>query len=151
MKKIFILLFFIVTSCGYQPIYKADKSRIKIKVGEVEFIGNKELGREIYSTLGIKTIANNKSLEKLILDSKKNIIETSKNSKGQVISYQIFISVKLSFFDIDNNLSREKTFSKDFSYNVQENKFKFKKHQVDIENNLKNKIIEDINIYFNFK
>jgi hypothetical protein len=150
MKKIFILLFFIVTSCGYQPIYKADKSRIKIKVGEVEFIGNKELGREIYSTLGIKTIANNKSLEKLILDSKKNIIETSKNSKGQVISYQIFISVKLSFFDIDNNLSREKTFSKDFSYNVQENKFKFKKHQVDIENNLKNKIIEDINIYFNF-
>ena len=151
MKKIFILLFFIVTSCGYQPIYKADKSRIKIKVGEVEFIGNKELGREIYSTLGIKTIANNKSLEKLILDSKKNIIETSKNSKGQVISYQIFISVKLSFFDIDNNLSREKTFSKDFSYNVQENKFKFKKHQVDIENNLKNKIIEDINIYFNIK
>ena len=150
MKKIFILLFFIVTSCGYQPIYKADKSRIKIKVGEVEFIGNKELGREIYSTLGIKTIANNKSLEKLILDSKKNIIETSKNSKGQVISYQIFISVKLSFFDIDNNLSREKTFSKDFSYNVQENKFEFKKHQVDIENNLKNKIIEDINIYFNF-
>jgi len=151
MKKIFILLFFIVTSCGYQPIYKADKNRIEIKVGEVEFIGNKELGREIYSTLGIKTIANNKSLEKLILDSKKNIIETSKNSKGQVISYQIFISVKLSFFDIDNNLSREKTFSKDFSYNVQENKFKFKKHQVDIENNLKNKIIEDINIYFNFK
>lgn len=150
MKKIFILLFFIVTSCGYQPIYKADKNRIEIKVGEVEFIGNKELGREIYSTLGIKTIANNKSLEKLILDSKKNIIETSKNSKGQVISYQIFISVKLSFFDIDNNLSREKTFSKDFSYNVQENKFKFKKHQVDIENNLKNKIIEDINIYFNF-
>ena len=151
MKKIFILLFFIVTSCGYQPIYKADKNRIEIKVGEVEFIGNKELGREIYSTLGIKTIANNKSLEKLILDSKKNIIETSKNSKGQVISYQIFISVKLSFFDIDNNLSREKTFSKDFSYNVQENKFKFKKHQVDIENNLKNKIIENINIYFNFK
>jgi len=150
MKKIFILLFFIVTSCGYQPIYKVDKNRIETKVGKVEFIGNKELGREIYSILGIKTIANNKSLEKLILDSKKNIVETSKNSKGQVTSYQTYISVKLSFFDIDNNLTREKTFSKDFSYNVQENKFKFKEYQVDIEKNLKNKIIEDINIYLRF-
>ena len=150
MKKILILLFFIVTSCGYQPIYKIDKNKIEIKIGKVEFIGNKELGKDIYSSLGIKTITNNKSLEKLILDSKKNIVETSKNSKGQIISYQTYISVKLSFFDIDNNLTREKTFLKDFSYNVQENKFKFKEYQANIENNLKNKIIEDINIYLRF-
>ena len=150
MKKILILLFFIVTSCGYQPIYKIDKNKIEIKIGKVEFIGNKELGKDIYSNLGIKTITNNKSLEKLILDSKKNIVETSKNSKGQIISYQTYISVKLSFFDIDNNLTREKTFLKDFSYNVQENKFKFKEYQANIENNLKNKIIEDINIYLRF-
>ena len=26
MKKILILFFFIVTSCGYQPIYKVDKN-----------------------------------------------------------------------------------------------------------------------------
>jgi len=150
MKKILILFFFIVTSCGYQPIYKVDKNKIEIKIGKVEFIGNKELGKDIYSSLGIKTITNNKSLEKLILDSKKNIVETSKNSKGQIISYQTYISVKLSFFDIDNNLTREKTFLKDFSYNVQENKFKFKEYQANIENNLKNKIIEDINIYLRF-
>ena len=150
MKKILILLFFIVTSCGYQPIYKIDKNKIEIKIGKVEFIGKKELGKDIYSNLGIKTITNNKSLEKLILDSKKNIVETSKNSKGQIISYQTYISVKLSFFDIDNNLTREKTFLKDFSYNVQENKFKFKEYQANIENNLKNKIIEDINIYLRF-
>ena len=35
MKKILILIFFIVNACGYQPIYKVDKEIPKIKIKEV--------------------------------------------------------------------------------------------------------------------
>ena len=150
MKKILIVFLFIITSCGYQPLYKVDVDKDKIKIRGIEFVGDKTLGKRIYSGLILEIMENNTSLNKLVLNSKKNIFETSKNSRGQTISYRTSLDVKLSFFNNNNELIKEKTLSKNFSYNIQENKFKFKEYQINVENNLKNKIIEDINIYLNF-
>ena len=49
-----------------------------------------------------------------------------------------------------DNLIKEKTISKEFLYNTIENKFKLKEYQIEVENNLISKIIEDINIYLKF-
>ena len=149
MKKIFFVLLFIVASCGYQPLYNIDKEIDKIKIKNIKIIGDISLGKKIYSNLALK-IVKDKSLYKLILNNKKNIVVTSKDSKGQVISYRTTITVQLSFLDNEDNLIKDKTLSKDFLYNTKDNKFKLKEYQIEIENNLINKITEDINIYLKF-
>jgi hypothetical protein len=150
MKKIFILLLFIITSCGYQSLYKIDEQKEQIKISDVEIIGNKKIGKKIYSILPVIINKNNESLNKLILNSKKDVNETSKNSKGQVISYRTSISVQLSFLDNKNNLIKEKNFVREFLYNTKTNKFKFKEYQVEVENNLIDRIKEDIFVYLNY-
>ena len=149
MKKILLILFFIVTACGYEPLYKTKNEIDKINISDIEISGDITLGKKILSKLSVKIIKD-KSLNKLILDSNKNIIETSKNSQGQVASYRTTVIVKLSLLDNKNNLIKERTISKDFLYNTIENKFKLKEYQIEVENNLINKIIEDINIYLKF-
>ena len=150
MKKIFILLLLIITSCGYQPIYKIDQNINTLKIKEIELTGDKILSEKISKKLSIEIIKNNESLNKLGVDSQKNITETSKNSKGQVTSYRTTISTIISIIDGDGNLVRKKNISKQFSYNVLTNKFKLKEYQEEIENNLINQIIRDINIFLNF-
>lgn len=149
MKKILLILFFIVTACGYEPLYKTKNEINKINISDIEIIGNITLGKKILSKLPVK-ILKDKSLNKLILNSNKNITETSKNSQGQVVSYRTALIVQLSLLDNKDNLIKERTISKNFSYNTQENKFKLKEYQIEVENNLINKIIEDINIYLKF-
>lgn len=150
MKKIFILLLLIITSCGYQPIYKIDQNINTLKIKEIELTGDKTLSEKISKELSIEIIKNNESLNKLGVDSQKNITETSKNSKGQVTSYRTTISTIISIIDGNDNLVRKKDVTKQFSYNVLANKFKLKEYQEEIENNLINQIIRDINIFLNF-
>ena len=150
MKKIFILLLLIITSCGYQPIYKIDQNINTLKIKEIELTGDKTLSEKISKELSIEIIKNNESLNKLGVDSQKNITETSKNSKGQVTSYRTTISTIVSIIDVNDNLVRKKNISKQFTYNVLANKFKLKEYQEEIENNLINQIIRDINIFLNF-
>ena len=150
MKKIFILLLLIITSCGYQPIYKINQNIDTLKIKEIKLSGDQTLSEKISKELSIEIIKNNESLNKLGVDSQKNITETSKNSKGQVTSYRTTISTIISIIDGDGNLVRKKNISKQFTYNVLANKFKLKEYQEEIENNLINQIIRDINIFLNF-
>ena len=150
MKKIFILFLLIITSCGYQPIYKIVQNIDTLKIKEIKLTGNKTLGEKISKGLLLKIIKNDKSLNKLDIDSQINVTETSKNSKGQVTSYRTTISTIVSIIDSDDNLVRKKNVSKQFSYNVLANKFKLKEYQEEIENNLINQIIRDIKIFLNF-
>ena len=149
MKKILLILFFIVTACGYEPLYKTKNEIEKINISDIKISGDVTLGKKILSRLPVEIIKD-ESLNKLILDSNKNIIETSKNSQGQIASYRTIVIVQLSLLDNKDNLIKRRTISKDFLYNTIENKFKLKEYQIEVENNLINKIIEDINIYLKF-
>jgi len=151
MKKIFILFLLIITSCGYQPIYKIDQIKDTLKVKEIKLSGDKTLSEKISKGLSIEIVKSNESLNKLDVNSQKNITETSKNSKGQVTSYRTTISTVISIMDGDDNLVRKKNVSKQFSYNVLANKFKLKEYEEEIENNLINEIIRDTNIFLNIE
>ena len=150
MKKIFILFLLIITSCGYQPIYKMDQNIDTLKIKEIKLTGDRTLGEKISKGLSLKMIKNDGALNKLEIDSQINITETSKNSKGQVTSYRTKISTIISIIGSDENLVRKKNVSKQFSYNVLANKFKLKEYQEEIEDNLINQIIRDIKIFLNF-
>ena len=69
---------------------------------------------------------NDESLNKLSLESKKEIKITSKNSKGQALSYRTIIKVKILVLNSNGDILDQKIVQKNFSYNADENKFKFK-------------------------
>ena len=149
MNKIFIIIFFFISACGYQPIYKVDKEIIKIKIKEVKFGGDKEISKEVFSKLPFTIEEKNEDLNTLIIESRKIISETSKNSKGQVISYRTSLNINLKFNNSENKIITEKKLKKEFSYNTKKDKFKLKRYQKQIEKDLIDKISKELIIFFN--
>ena len=150
MKKIFILFLLILTSCGYQPLYKTDQNIKNFNISEVIYSGDQKINEVILSKLPFDLVKNDERLNKLSLESKKEIKITSKNSKGQALSYRTIIEVKILILNNNGGILDQKILQKNFSYNADENKFKFKEYQNKIEENLINEIIEDIIIHLNY-
>ena len=149
MKKIFILFLLFISACGYQPLYKVDKNFVNQEINEAKILGNTEISKKIIEKLPFTIKKNNELLNKISVESKNNIIETSKNSKGQVTSYRTIITVNFKILSKDDEVLYEKFLKREFSYNSDENKFRFKEYQNKVEQNLINKIVEDIIIDLN--
>ena len=147
IKKFFILIFFFITGCGCQPIY-INESKNNYSFKEITLIGNNRINQNIVSALNLKVDNIGGSNNEVIISSDINIFETSKNSKGQVASYRTSININ---FKIRNKeeIIKNKNFTKDFSYNNKENKFKLVEYQKDVEKSLIKKIIEEIIIDLN--
>ena len=150
MKKILVVFVLILTSCGYQPIYKANQNTKNININEIIYSGDQKINDEIYSKLPFILIKNDENLNKLSLESKKEIKITSKNSKGQAVSYRTTINVKILILNNNEDIIDQKVVQKNFSYNSDENKFKFKEYQNKIEENLINGIVDDIIIHLTY-
>ena len=145
MKKLFILILFFITSCGYQPLY-VNKNNSNLVFSTIEFFGDKEINRRIMSFVSIKEDKNEEKLNQILLKSNENIIETSKDSKGRVATLKTNVEVKLIILNGDK-IIKEKIFNENFSYNNKNNKFDLAKYQNEVKNNLVNKIIEQMIIY----
>ena len=147
MKKIIIIFILFVSSCGYQPIY-VNKNTNALEFSQISIIGDVEINRKIINSLNIKKNSSSILKKELILSSSYEINETSKNSKGQVTSYRTEINLEFKIVN-NNEIMKQKNFSKDFSYNNLDNKFDLTSYQDDVENNLVNKIIEELIIFIN--
>jgi|TARA_Y100000022_G_C13117261_1_gene314086 hypothetical protein len=146
MKKILIIFFFLA-SCGYQPLY-IQKEELFFK--KINLIGDKKINRKIISSSTIKKNTQSDSNNELILETNKDIIITSRNSKGQPATFKSLIEVKFTIKE-DGKILKQKIFNESFDYNNIENKYDLSVYQTDIEDNLINKIVEDLIIYMNIK
>ena len=147
IKKKIIIFLFLLSSCGYQPIFVDSKSN-KVIFKEIELTGEKNINRKIISISGLKEDSQNFTYSKLKIDSKKRIIETSKNAKGQANSFKTTVEINLTIEDVNNKIT-SKSFDESFSYNNIENKFELSEYQNEVETILVNKIFEKLIIYFN--
>ena len=148
MKKILIIIFFFISACGYQPIYKVDKEITKIKIKDAKFSGDQEISKEVFLKLPF-IIEKNDDLNTLIIESRKIISETSKNSKGQATSYRTSLSINLKLTNSEKKTITEKKLKKEFSYDTKKDKFKLKRYQKQIEKDLIDKISKELIIFFN--
>ena len=148
MRIALILILFLYTSCGYEPLY-VNKNNNKFKFQEVKLEGNTNLSKKIRSRLSLEELTSDKNLNKLIIKSSSKKIEASKNSKGRVTSYRIYIDIDLIISNTNNKTVRSKLFSKDFLYNVDDDNLKTSEYQRNIENDLVNQIIREIIVYLN--
>ena len=145
MKKILLIFIFLLSQCGYQPIF-VNENINNMEFYKITHNGDAEINRKILGSLSFKENNLKDSLDNLLINSSFQVIETSKNSKGQVESYKSRIVLNLVISN-KKETTTNKSFVKEFSYNVKNNKFELVRYQNEIKDNLINKIIEDIILF----
>jgi len=138
-----------LTGCGYEPIYsKKNSKNILIKNYILE--GDKNINKKLVSLLNLKN-GNGQELSSynLILDSKKSIETAAKDSSGNISIYKTTISINFSLNSLDSGtkIFESKNFDASFSYNSVKNKFDLSQYQKTIEQNLIERLAEEILIY----
>ncbi len=147
MKKnsiLITLLFILVVSCGYKPIYLNKKNNFDIK--KIEIVKASRLNTFIKNNLNNNSNKNSEKKISLLIDSKKIKSIASKDSKGNPELLVMSLSVNLNIFKNDKKKA-EKRFLESFTYSNDSNKFSLSKYEKSIEKNLKDKIIKNINEY----
>ena len=145
IKKIVISALILLASCGYQPLYVGmDMKDTGFK--KITVLGEKNINRKIISILSLKEDEENKTLNEITFTSKKSISETSKDSKGQVLTFKTAIQINIKIMN-NQKVIKERNFSEEFSYKNKENKFDLREYQNQIENNLINNIVEELIVF----
>ena len=147
-KLTFILIFFLLANCGYEAIY-LKKNISNISINKIILEGNKKINRKIITQANLSKNNNETYVYDLTLISNKTIESTAKDNSGNTSVYKTTITVKFYLKDPNNQnqIFKEKDFTSSFSYNNMKNKFDLSQYQKNIENNLINKIAEEIIIF----
>tara|TARA_B100001250_G_C19671818_1_gene731824 strand:+ start:389 stop:847 length:459 start_codon:yes stop_codon:yes gene_type:complete len=144
LNKISILLLLVLTNCGYSPIFSINNSNFKIL--NINLEGEKKINYIIENKLNYyKNIKADRSY-KVKINSKKKTTTLSKDAKGNPNKFNLEIIVVLKL-DYQDNKKIEKIFIKNISYNNLSNKFDLSNYEKNIQENLTQKISEDIIIY----
>ena len=145
MKKIILILsLLILANCGFKSILTTKD--FNFKINKIEIQNNDSISLKIKKKLQI--YARNDSPDKIYnlkINSKKNRAITSKDTKGNPLTYEITISTELEIF-IEDKFIKKIAFKKDFNYNNRSNKFSLKQYEKSTTTNLINQITENIMI-----
>ena len=147
MKKIILYFCFLaIYGCaGYEPLFSTKE--LSYYVIDIKNVNKNNLTEKISKRLKNYTSKGNgnKKGYKLEISSNMSNIISSKDGKGNVSSYKMIVNVNVKVFNQNSNLLISTlNFNKDFVYNNQENKSNLDKYKKDIQENIINKISQDI-------
>lgn len=144
--KPLLLIFFLLTNCGYQLVNK----EFSTKIISYEISGNNKVNRKL---------ENNFDRFKEIQDFKKEIIikgnssiskqVTSKDTQGNELGYSMMIDLELEIIDKNSSSNEIVTFNKNTFYNNLDSKFELKRYEQLKLDELIDQLIDDINNYLN--
>ena len=139
-----LLILFLIAACEYKPIYSQKNTNFSIT--KLEIIKKDIINFKIKNRL--KIYQNEKGSKKydLTVDSQKIISITSKDKKSDAKTFNMEISVSIIVKD-NISLTLEKTFIENFNYNTDVNKINLREYEKTIQNNLINKIADNISAY----
>ena len=137
-----IILSVMLTNCGFKPIYNSKNSNFQI----IEIKNKNENKNSFFVENTIMSLSNKEALRKLKLeiDYKQALTTILKDSKGDPSKKKLSVIVNLKIKNERDNVLTEKSFSEEFSYDVQSDKFNMSQYEDNITNNLNNKISNDI-------
>ena len=148
MKKKIILIYclFFLTNCGYNPLY-SNKNSSDILINKIETAGEKKINRQILSLLSLDEVGELENSYILNINTKKNKRIVSKDKQGNASVYNLNLEINISLNK--DNQKVTKTFTSDFSYNTQKNKFELSREENKILNNLVESMVEKIILFIN--
>ena len=146
MKKKIILIccLFFLTSCGYETLYSS-KNSSNILINKIETVGEKKINRQILSLLSLDELGELENSYVLNINTKKDKRIVSKDKQGNASVYNLNLEIKISLDKDNQNVT--KTFTSDFSYNTQKNKFELSREENKILNNLVESMVEKIILF----
>ena len=130
-----------LTSCGYKALYS--NKNLNLNIIKIEKIKKNKLNLTIEKRLN--NFSNKQALNKISLkiDAEKEIKVVSKNMQGNPSRYQMIIKLNIDVID-DQNKKINKNITQDFSYNTNSNRFTLSQYEIEIEEVLINKIIDEL-------
>ena len=144
MKNKFAILyivFFFLSSCGFNPIFSS--KNLLVSIGRIE-AENTKLNNEISKAL--KQISSQNQLEKKIdirISSEKNILIKSKDKSGNPKIFELVINLEIEILNPSyNNFKKE--FIKRISYKNDDDKFKLSEYQKELESSFIKELVMDI-------
>ena len=147
MKKIIIIFaFFLLLSCGFEPIYskKELEKNYNFTISNIGFSGDSSINQNIKNNLINYIDRPGKPIKyDLIINSSVKKTITSKSLKGDPEIFYIEITIILEVLENDN-LKNKISFEEAFEYKNKSNKYELKKYEKNIQKNLSLKISKDI-------
>ena len=145
-KILTILTFFLLFSCGFEPIYSQKKidSNYNFTIASIGFSGNNNINQYLKNNL--VNYINNKDKEikyDLIINSSIIKTITSKNKKGNPEIFYTKIQINVDIIE-NNQIKNETIFEESFEYKNKESKFELNKYEKNIHKNLTNKLSKDL-------
>ena len=147
MKKLIFVVtaLFMLNNCGYNPIYSSKNNNFNIDISQKD---RSKLNSKIENNIKKFSDQKNENVIQLEISSNKKINIISKDKKGDPSRFSMTISLTINTLNKNNyEINKTKSFSENFDYNNNSNKFSLKQYEKDIEDNLINKIIERSVIY----
>ena len=147
MKKLIFLVItlFILNNCGYSPIYSSKNNNFYMDISQKD---RSKLNSKIENNIKKFSNQNSKNTIQLEISSNKKINTISKDKKGDPSRFNMTISLTINILNKNNyEINKTKSFSQNFDYANNSNKFSLKQYEKDIEDNLINKVIERSIIY----
>lgn len=143
MKKINLIIFLFLISCGYTPINKQiDKN---YSISEFEINGNNQVNTIIRKNFIKYKNTNFEKQFQIKLSSQILKATNSKNEAGTNSNLSIEIIVDLEILE-NNSSIKNLNFIELINYNSLDNKFELKQYEKILIKNLTNKILEKIHI-----
>ncbi len=144
---LFIFVIFLSSSCGYEPLNKSLNSK-KINITDKIFVGDKRVNKKIFNKLNFRNQDNTPTYT-LKLESNSKINDLSKDQSGNITSYKTTITTYVALIK-DQEIIKNKNFEHSFTYPNQSNKFNLASYQREVEDNLIDKIVQDIRLFLNY-
>tara|TARA_Y100001970_G_C14146915_1_gene810408 strand:+ start:327 stop:785 length:459 start_codon:yes stop_codon:yes gene_type:complete len=137
---IFLTLF--LTNCGFKPIYNSKDTNFEI----IDIVNKNENKNSFFIEKTIMSLSNKdaKNKVKLEIDYNHSISTILKNSKGDPSKKKLSINLILTVKNDKDDVLINRSFSEEFSYDVQSDKFGMAQYEENITDNLNGKISSDI-------
>ena len=137
-----IILSIMLTNCGFKPIYSSKNSNFEI----IEIINENENKNSFAIEKIIMSLSNKDAMRKIKLEMnyKQTVTTILKDSKGDPSKKKLSISVSLVIKNQRDDILTNKSFTEEFNYDVQSDKFNMAQYEDNITNHLNSKISNDI-------
>jgi hypothetical protein len=143
-KKILLIFFLFLSSCGYDAIYsKKNSIKYNFSISELNFIGDRDINLKIKERLNSYTQNKKNKDFKIKISSASTKTVIAKDTTGDATTFKktAIINVEITTND---KLKNGFIVSESFNYNNNSDKFSLKRYEREIKNNLAEAISEKL-------
>ena len=152
-KILTILVFFLLFSCGFKPMYSQKKlsSNYNFTITNIGFSGNNNINQYLKNNLVEYTNNEDKEIKyDLIINSSITKTITSKNKKGNPEIFYTNVQINVDIIE-DDKIKNKTIFEEGFEYKNKSSQFELNKYEKNIQKNLTNKISKDLIEYLYYE